>query len=75
MAIMSCKRLRQVVKVAGSVLIAGIFLEVFTHLLSSAASQMVVQPIALGIVLSSPLIMLLTMVVSMISGRKISGCE
>jgi hypothetical protein len=75
MAILSCKRLRQVVKVAGSILIAGIFLEVFTHILSSSDSQTMVQPFALGMVLSSPLIMLLTMVVSILSGRRVSGCE
>lgn len=75
MAILSCKRLRQVVKVAGSILIAGIFLEVFTHILTSSGSQMVVQPFALGMVLSSPLIMLLTIVVSIVSGRRVNGCE
>jgi hypothetical protein len=74
MATMSCKRLRQAVKVAGIFFIAGIFLEVFTHILPSPDNQMFIQSVALGMVLSSPVVMLFTMVVSLIPGLKMRDC-
>jgi membrane glycosyltransferase len=74
MAILSCKRLRQVVAVAGVFFVAGIFLEVFTHIFSSPDNQMFVQPFVLGLVLSSPVVMLLAMVVSLIPGLKLRDC-
>ena len=51
MAILNCKRLRKVVMLAGVFLIAGMFLEVFAHLLASSVNLVFIQPLALGMVL------------------------
>ncbi len=74
MAILNCKRLRKVVMLAGVFLIAGMFLEVIVHLLSSSMNLLFIQPLALGMVLASPAIMLMAVVLTMIPGLTLKDC-
>ena len=74
MAILNCKRLRKVVMLAGVFLIAGMFLEVFAHLLASSVNLVFIQPLALGMVLASPAIMLMAVVLSLIPGLTLKDC-
>ncbi|MCU7845893.1 MAG: hypothetical protein KZQ93_18830 [Candidatus Thiodiazotropha sp. (ex Monitilora ramsayi)] len=74
MSILNCKRLRQVVILAGVFLIAGMFLEVIAHQLLATSSLILIQPIALGMVLASPVIILLTVVISLIPGLSLKDC-
>lgn len=74
MAILNCERLRQVVKLAGTFLIVSIFLEVVTHILSSSLDLTFIQPLLLGMVLSSPILILMAMVVSLIPGLRLRDC-
>ncbi|MEJ2453181.1 MAG: hypothetical protein P8103_03375 [Candidatus Thiodiazotropha sp.] len=74
MAILNCERLRKVVMLAGVFLIAGMFLEVIAHLLSSSVNLFFIQPLALGMVLASPAIMLLAVVLTMIPGLTLKDC-
>ena len=74
MAILNCKRLRKVVMLAGVFLIAGMFLEVFAHLLSSSVNLVFIQPLALGMVLASPAIMLMAVVLTLIPGLTLKDC-
>lgn len=73
MEILSCNRLRKVVMLAGVFLIAGMFLEVIVHLLDSPVSQFL-QPVALCMVLASPIIVLMVVVVSLIPGLALKDC-
>ncbi len=74
MPILNCERLRKVVMLAGVFLIAGMFLEVIAHLLSSSVNLHFIQPLALGMVLASPAIMLLAVVLTMIPGLTLKDC-
>ncbi len=74
MVILNCKRLRKIVMLAGVFLIAGMFLEVIAHLLSPSENLVFLQPVALGMVLASPAIMLMTVVVSLIPGLSMKDC-
>ena len=74
MFILNCKRLRQIVMLAGGFLIAGMFLEVVAHSLSSSVNLLFLQPLALAMVLASPAIILITVVVSLIPGLSMKDC-
>ena len=74
MAIMNCKRLRKVVMLASVFLLIGMFLEVFVHLLVPFVDLMFIQPVALGMVLASPAIMLLVVVISLIPNLSHNDC-
>jgi hypothetical protein len=74
MVILNCKRLRQIVMLAGGFLIAGMFLEVIAHLLSPSVNLLYLQPVALGMVLASPAIILMTVVVTLIPGLFLKDC-
>lgn len=74
MVILNCKRLRQIVMLAGGFLIAGMFLEVIAHTLSHSVNLLFLQPLALGMVLVSPAIILVTVVVSLIPGLSLKDC-
>ncbi|MCU7798217.1 MAG: hypothetical protein KZQ73_07040 [Candidatus Thiodiazotropha sp. (ex Semelilucina semeliformis)] len=74
MAILNCKRLRRVVMLAGVFLIVGMFLEVIAHQLSSSINLLFIQPVALGMVLASPVIILLTVAISLIPGLSLKDC-
>ena len=74
MAILNCNRLRKVVMLAGVFLIAGMFLEVFAHLLSTSVNLLFIQPLALGMVLASPAIMLMAVVLTLIPGITLKDC-
>jgi hypothetical protein len=74
MAILNCERLRKVVMLAGVFLIAGMFLEVIAHLLSSSVHLYFIQPLALGMVLASPAIMLMAVVLTLIPGLALKDC-
>jgi hypothetical protein len=74
MAVLSCKRLRKVVMLAGVFLIVGMFLEVIAHLLSSSINLLFIQPLALGMVLASPAIVLVTVIISLIPGLMLNDC-
>jgi hypothetical protein len=72
--ILNCKRLRKIVMLAGGFLIAGMFLEVIAHFLSQSVNLVFLQPLALGMVLASPAIILMTVVVSLIPGLSLKDC-
>ncbi|MET0026216.1 MAG: hypothetical protein ABW101_01160 [Candidatus Thiodiazotropha sp.] len=74
MAILNCKRLRKVVMLAGMFLIAGMILEVFAHVMSLSANLVLLQPLALGMVLASPAIILVTVVLSFVPGVSLRDC-
>jgi hypothetical protein len=74
MSFISCKHLRRFVSVAGVLLIGGILLEVIAHQFVSDVNLLLIQPIALGMVLISPVIMLLTVVVTLIPGVSLKDC-
>ncbi len=74
MTILNCKRLRKVVMVAGGFLIAGMFLEVIVHLLPGSDALNFLQPLALGMVFASPVIILSAVVVSLIPGLMLRDC-
>ncbi|MET0065499.1 MAG: hypothetical protein ABW076_04050 [Candidatus Thiodiazotropha sp.] len=74
MAILNCKRLRTVVMLAGGFLIAGMILEVFAHLMSVSVNLVLLQPLALGMVLASPVIILVTVVLSLVPGVSLRDC-
>ena len=74
MAILNCKRLRKVVMLAGALLIAGMFIEVIAHLFLNSQSLQFIQPAALGLVWASPVIILITVVISLIPGLMLRDC-
>jgi hypothetical protein len=74
MAILDCKRLRKVVILAGVLLIIGMFLEVIAHLLAPSVNILFIQPLALGLVLASPAITLVTVIISLIPGLMLKDC-
>ena len=74
MFILNCKRLRQIVMLAGGFLIAGMFLEVVAHFLSSSVNLLFLQPLALGMVLASPAIILIAVVISLMPGHSMKDC-
>ncbi|MET0089139.1 MAG: hypothetical protein ABW068_03800 [Candidatus Thiodiazotropha sp.] len=74
MAILNCKRLRKVVMLVGMFLIAGMILEVFAHAMSLSANLVLLQPLALGMVLASPAIILVTVVLSFVPGVSLRDC-
>jgi hypothetical protein len=74
MVVLNCQRLRKIVMLAGVFLITGMFIEVIVHLLASSIDLLFIQPIALGMVLVSPLIILLTVVISLIPGLSLRDC-
>jgi len=74
MTILNCKRLRKVVTLAGGSLIAGMFLEVIAHLLLGPGGSTFIQPLALMMVLASPVIILAVVVVSLIPGLTLRDC-
>ncbi|MEJ2394095.1 MAG: hypothetical protein P8045_00085 [Candidatus Thiodiazotropha sp.] len=74
MAILDCKRLRKVVMLAGVFLIIGMFLEVIAHLLAPSVNLLFIQPLALGLVLASPAIILVTVIISLIPGLMLKDC-
>jgi hypothetical protein len=74
MAILDCKRLRKVVMLAGVLLIIGMFLEVIAHLLAPSVNLLFIQPLALGLVLASPAIILVTVIISLIPGLMLKDC-
>ncbi|MES9831709.1 MAG: hypothetical protein ABW157_22080 [Candidatus Thiodiazotropha sp. LLP2] len=74
MSFLNCKYLRRIVSVAGIFLIGGMLLEVVAHLLASDINLLLIQPIALGLVLISPVIILATVVVSLIPGVSLKDC-
>ena len=74
MSFINCKHLRKVVTLAGVLLIGGILLEVVAHWLASNIGLLIIQPIALGMVLISPVVMLVAMVLSLIPGKSFKDC-
>jgi Mg2+/Co2+ transporter CorB len=74
MSFINCKHLRKVVSLAGVLLIGGILLEVIAHWLASNIGLLIIQPIALGMVLFSPVVMLVAMVLSLIPGKSFKDC-
>lgn len=74
MAILECKRLRKVVLLAGVFLVVGMFLEVIVHLIAPFVDLMFIQPVALGMVFASPVIILITVVISLIPGLVLKDC-
>ena len=74
MSFLNCKHLRTVVTLAGILLIGGIMLEVVAHLTASNVVLLFVQPVALGMVLISPVMMLIAMVLSLIPGKSFKDC-
>jgi hypothetical protein len=63
-----------VVKLAGVILVVGMFLEVSVHLLAPIVDLMFIQPLALGMVFASPVIVLITVVISLIPGLSLKDC-
>jgi hypothetical protein len=59
---------------AGVFLIAGMFLEVIAHLFASSLNLVFVQPLALCMVLASPMIILITVIISLIPGLTLKDC-
>jgi hypothetical protein len=74
MSFLNCKLLRRFVSLAGVLLIGGMLLEVMAHLLMSDVNLLLIQPIALGMVLVSPVIMLMAVVVALIPGIRLNDC-
>lgn len=74
MSFLKCKHLRSVVTLAGVLLIGGILLEVIAHLTATNVVLLLIQPVALGMVLISPVMMLLAMVLSLIPGKSFKDC-
>jgi membrane glycosyltransferase len=74
MSFINCKHLRNVVTLAGVLLIGGILLEVIAHWLASNIGLLFIQPIALGMVLVSPVVMLVAMVLSFMVGKGFKDC-
>ncbi|MES9991395.1 MAG: hypothetical protein ABW098_05540 [Candidatus Thiodiazotropha sp.] len=74
MSFLNCRHLRRVVTLAGVLLIGGILLEVLAHWTASNFILLIIQPIALGMVLISPLVMLIAMVISLIPGKSFKDC-
>jgi hypothetical protein len=66
--------MRRVVILAGILLIGGILLEVVAHWLVSSIGLLIIQPIALGMVLISPVVMLVAMVLSLLPGKRFKDC-
>jgi hypothetical protein len=75
MSFLKCKHLRQVVILAGVLLIAGMFLEVIAHQFSGTLNLLLVQPIALGMVLASPVVVLVAVVLTLIPGLSLKDCS
>lgn len=75
MSFLKCKHLRQVVILAGVLLIAGMFLEVIAHQFSATLNLLLVQPIALGMVLASPVVVLVAVVLTLIPGLSLKDCS
>lgn len=75
MTILNCKRLRRIVMLSGSFLIVSMFAEVIAHLLSSSFATSYVQSVALVMLLASPVVMLLTIIVSLIPGVRLIDCS
>lgn len=74
MAILNCNRLRKFVMLSGIFLIAGMFLEVIAHLLAASVNLVFIQPLALGMVLASPAIILVTVVLTLLPGFSLKDC-
>jgi hypothetical protein len=74
MSFINCKHLRRVVTLAGVLLIGGILLEVVAHWLAANIGLLIIQPIALGMVLISPVVMLVAMVLSLLPGKSFKDC-
>lgn len=74
MSFLNCKHLRRFVSLSGALLIGGMLLEVLAHQLASDVNLLLIQPIALGMVLISPVIMLMTVVISLIPGVRLKDC-
>ncbi|MET0065276.1 MAG: hypothetical protein ABW076_02925 [Candidatus Thiodiazotropha sp.] len=74
MLFLNCKYLRRAFSLAGYFLIGGMLLEVMAHLLASEAYLLTLQTIALGMILFSPVILLVVMVVSLIPGVNLKEC-
>jgi hypothetical protein len=74
MSFLNCKHLRRVVSLAGVLLIGGMLLEVVAHLLVSDVNLLIIQPIAFGMVLISPVIILMTVVITLIPGVSLKDC-
>lgn len=73
MAFLKCKYLRRSVMLAGAILIAGMFLEVFTHLMP-VSNLPILQFVALAVVMSSPVIILIVMVLSFFPLKSLKDC-
>ena len=74
MSFLNCKHLRRVVSLAGVLLIGGMLLEVIAHFLVSDVNLLLIQPIALGMVLISPVVILMAMVITLIPGISLKDC-
>ncbi|MCU7919530.1 MAG: hypothetical protein KZQ99_00880 [Candidatus Thiodiazotropha sp. (ex Dulcina madagascariensis)] len=74
MSFLNCKRLRQIVSLAGMLLISGMLLEVIAHLTASTLTLLLFQSLALAMVLISPVIILLAIVISLIPGTGVKDC-
>ena len=74
MSSINCKVLRRIVSLAGVLLIGGMLLEVMAHLIINDINLILIQPIALGMVLISPVIILMTVVISLIPGVSFKDC-
>ncbi|MES9825252.1 MAG: hypothetical protein ABW127_12575 [Candidatus Thiodiazotropha endolucinida] len=74
MSFLNCKHLRGVVTLAGVLLIGGMLLEVIAHWTASNFVLLFLQPIALGMVLISPLVMLVATALSLIPGKSFKDC-
>jgi hypothetical protein len=59
---------------AGVFLITGMFIEVIAHLFASPLYLAFIQPLALCMVLACPVIILLTLVISLIPGLTLKDC-
>ncbi|MEJ2404120.1 MAG: hypothetical protein P8171_07495 [Candidatus Thiodiazotropha sp.] len=74
MLFLNCKYLRRAFSLAGLLLIGGILLEVVAHLLASESHLLTLQTYALGMILFSPVLILVVMVVSLIPGINLKEC-
>ncbi|MCU7841966.1 MAG: hypothetical protein KZQ94_21675 [Candidatus Thiodiazotropha sp. (ex Troendleina suluensis)] len=74
MSFLNCKYFRRIVKLAGVFLIGGMLLEVIAHLMASHIILLLIQPVALGMVLISPVIILLAMVITLMPGTGLKDC-
>jgi hypothetical protein len=70
MLFLNCKYIRRAFRLAGLLLVGGILLEVVAHLLAGEGGSLIVQPYAFVMILISPVVILVMMVISLVSGAE-----